>query len=434
MKILHFFEKIYVVVVLIFLSGAGVAGRVGAGGTPPPPQPWEVIGRLIVCATLAPLLLLHFRKIISGVRHSGWLIGLSVFAVISCGWAQDPRFVFRHGVFLCVVTAFGIYVATCFEWDEQLDMFGWMTVLVVVGSALVAIYIPSYGLSTDLHVGAVKGMYPQKNNLGAMLSFGILTFLFAKPKGVPVWVRIPTLVGACILLILSSSATAIVGLAGCLAIYPLWQLYRASKRNAFLLWISAVPVIGLGAVIAATNLEFFTKLAGRSATLSDRIPLWQGVVEAIGRKPFLGYGYDIFWTVYSQDLYKIEWVMRNWRPPHAHNGYLDVLLSMGIVGLAVFMVGFVINVWRASRLARIDSIYAAKWPLFILLFFAIVNLGESYILRLMSFFWIPYVVIYVSSALLLAQAETEEVTEQPAEALDTDDPGHVDGIVPGYST
>jgi hypothetical protein len=52
----------------------------------------------------------------------------------------------------------------------------------------------------------------------------------------------------------------------------------------------------------------------------------------------------------------------------------------------------------------------------------------------MSFFWIPYVAIYVSSALLLEQAQTEESSDEVAETIATDDGGHVNGALPGYST
>jgi exopolysaccharide production protein ExoQ len=434
MKILHNFERFYVVAVMIFLSGAGVAGRVGAGGTAPAPQLWQNYGRLLVCATLAPLLLLHFRQVMEGVRHSGWLIALCGLAGASCLWAHDPRFVVRHAIFVCVVTMFGIYIATCFEWEEQLNLFGWTMVLVVVSSGIVAAFIPSYGLSHDLHTGAVKGIYPQKNHFGAMMSFSIITFLFARPKGVPNILKIATVIGSAVLLILASSATAIVALVGCLACYPLWLLFKSSKTNNFLLWVAALPVVGIGLVLATANFDIVAKLAGRSATLSDRIPLWNGILGAIAKRPWFGYGFDIFWLEWSQDLYKIVYVMTGWHPPHAHNGYLDIVLSMGIVGLVVFMVGFIINVWRAGKLSKVSGVYAANWPFFVLLFFGIVNLAESFILRLMSFFWIPYVAIYVSSALLLEQAQTEEFSDEVAETIATDDGGHVNGALPGYST
>jgi exopolysaccharide production protein ExoQ len=434
MTILRSLEKLYVLIVLVFLSGAGVAGTIGAGGTPPPPQPWEVIGRLIVCATLAPLLILHYRRVLEGLRHSGWLIALCSFALASAMWSNDPRFVLRHAIFLSVVTLFGIYIATCFEWGEQLDLFGWMSILVVAGSALVAAFIPSYGLSHDLHFGVVKGLYPQKNNLGAMMAFAILTFVFAKPRGIPSWLRFSTLMGACVLLVLSSSATAIVALVLCLAAYPLPRLFRVSKARAFLLLASVTPLFAIGLALAAVNFDVIAKAAGRNSTLSDRIPMWATVMDAIGRKPWFGYGFDVFWTEWSGDLVKVKYVMHGWRPPHAHNGYLDVVLSVGIVGLLVFIGGFVTNLWRAGGMLKNDEIHGARWPFFVLLFFAIVNMGESYILRLMSFFWIPYVAIYVSAALLAIEERREVSVELSNERTGADGGESLNGVLPGYST
>ena len=62
---------------------------------------------------------------------------------------------------------------------------------------------------------------------------------------------------------------------------------------------------------------------------------------------------------------------------HAHNGYLDILLAMGVVGLLVFLGGFVTSIWRAAKLFQANEIPGAKWPLFVLLFFAVFNLAES---------------------------------------------------------
>ena len=61
------------------------------------------------------------------------------------------------------MTMFAIYVASCFDWDGQLDIFGWMSVIAVVGSCFMAIFVPSFGISKDVHWGAVKGLFPNKN-------------------------------------------------------------------------------------------------------------------------------------------------------------------------------------------------------------------------------------------------------------------------------
>ena len=85
MKILRNLEKVYVVVALFFLTGAGVAGNVGAGGMAGRalPQVWENVARLIFCATLFPLLVIHWRKLLAAALRSSWIVALCGLAVAS---------------------------------------------------------------------------------------------------------------------------------------------------------------------------------------------------------------------------------------------------------------------------------------------------------------------------------------------------------------
>jgi exopolysaccharide production protein ExoQ len=439
MKTFRAFEKFYVVIAMLFLAG-GVIQRAVAEDDPTvrtQANPGNAVGQLIVYSILLLLLFVHWRKILAGLRQSGWMIALCGLAIASAAWSSEPLYTARRGIVLSVLTAFAIYVASCFEWDEQLDLFGWLSVLAVAGSAFMAVFIPSYGISQDMHWGSVKGLFQHKNIMGGMMVFAILTMFLAKPKGIPAWLRNTSLIGACLLLVLSNSATAIVTMVVCIAMYPILHLIRVSGKKTLPLWIPLVPVVAMGGYLVALNLGFLAEATGRSATLTGRIPMWNAVLSAIGRHPWLGYGYDVFWHNYSIDLAKMKYTLQ-FLPFHAHNGYLDILLSIGVVGLVVFLGGFVTYAWRAGKLLQSDEIRGAKWPLFVLLFFAVYNLATSALLRPMTFFWIPYVTIYVSLGLLKVEERKEALAELPIEPgavqVETEGRSGVDGILPGYST
>ncbi len=70
--------------------------------------------------------------------------------------------------------------------------------------------------------------------------------------------------------------------------------------------------------------------AEQSDTLSGRAFIWPLVTYYIGFRPWLGYGYESFWNPAHIDTIsdELQWGLRE-----AHNGYLEVLLSTGIVGL-----------------------------------------------------------------------------------------------------
>jgi exopolysaccharide production protein ExoQ len=78
-----------------------------------------------------------------------------------------------------------------------------------------------------------------------------------------------------------------------------------------------------------------TLLLGRaeeSDTLSGRAFIWPVVLHYIDQRPWLGYGYESFWNPAHIDTIssELEWGLRE-----AHNGYLEVLLSTGVIGLVL---------------------------------------------------------------------------------------------------
>lgn len=426
-------EKIYAVLAMLFLANAVVQRTVVAEESRLAPHPLDAIGRLLVCALLVPLVVMHWREVLHGLRQSGWIVALCGLALASSLWSGDSGFTLRHGIFLSCITLFAVYLATCFDWDEQLNLFGWMAVIVVAGSAFMAVFFPAYGLSQEQYWGSVKGLFPQKNIMGGQMVFAILTMGLARPKGIPAWVRTATLIGACALLILSNSATPLVALLFCVAMYPLLHMRRSERRRTLPLWVPLAPVFLMAAGLAIANFDVFVEAAGRNSALTGRIPMWKEVLSAIGTHPWLGFGYDTFWSAWSTDLGRVKYVLQGYLPPHAHNGYLDLLLSMGFVGLAVFLCSYVVNLMRAGRVFRLPDtdLHGAKWPLLVLLFFTAVNLAESDILHPMTFFWIPYVTIYVSLG-LMAEERAWAPAQAASEVADGDETAEVSGAVPGY--
>ena len=95
-------------------------------------------------------------------------------------------------------------------------------------------------------------------------------------------------------------------------------------------------VFGVSA-LAFTAFSFFGEdlvaIVGRDATLTGRTDIWRIVLDAIWQKPLLGFGYAA-----ATDFIRPLLVAQiGSAAVDAHNGYLDVLLGTGIVGLAVLV-------------------------------------------------------------------------------------------------
>jgi exopolysaccharide production protein ExoQ len=114
--------------------------------------------------------------------------------------------------------------------------------------------------------------------------------------------------------------------------------------------------------------------AEESDTLSGRAFIWPAVGYFIARRPWLGYGYESFWNVTHVETISEE---LGWGLREAHNGYLDVLLSLGAVGLicglAVMLAGLAAAARGSVKLR--DPAYAL--PLGMLVFGMLSSVMES---------------------------------------------------------
>ena len=125
-------------------------------------------------------------------------------------------------------------------------------------------------------------------------------------------------------------------------------------------------------------------------TITGRTQLWFYLWEKISEHPILGYGYGAFWGVLGGPSETI-WAKVTWKPPHGHNGLLDLCAELGLVGVVLFFMGF-ISIFR-STISSIQNKLTLEtfYPFIFLISFMIINSIESFLVRQNSIFWVIYV-------------------------------------------
>jgi O-antigen ligase len=78
-----------------------------------------------------------------------------------------------------------------------------------------------------------------------------------------------------------------------------------------------------------------------------------------------------------------------------HNGYLDLWLQLGLLGVVLFAVSFITSLFKAIALIRRENGWIEMFPLLFLIFMAIHNITESTILFRNQISWILYVLISI---------------------------------------
>lgn len=177
------------------------------------------------------------------------------------------------------------------------------------------------------------------------------------------------------LLPIANSKTATLALIAGIAVVV--ALRFATVQRHF--WSYALAAILLGTVAnqlwSAQSAIF--EAAGRDATLTGRTGIWETVLQE-PINPLIGAGYASFWL--GERLARIWAIYPNTPLIQAHNGYIEVYLNLGLVGLCL-IVGVL---WRGLRMARSRVAVSLALPM-----------SETYNERLLGTFGLAYGVAYL---------------------------------------
>ncbi len=320
-------------------------------------------------------------------------IGLVLLSVL---WSAAPEATVFRSFILVGTTLFGVYLAARYSLNEQLRLVAWALGIAALLSFLFALAFPEYGIMHGLHEGAWQGVTGHKNALGRYMVLSALVFLLIAPSSCRyrwlLWAGFGLSVS---LLLLSTSKTAMVILLTLLTLLPLYKAVRWSYTWMLPFAIAVVLVGGSAAILLISSAETIFTALGRDITLTGRTALWAALLDKVWEHPWLGYGYGGFWLKWQGESANI-WLITGWTPPHAHNGFLDILIALGFVGLLVFLVILLTSGLRAVVWVRSTKSVTGFWPLMYLSALLLLNLTET-TWESRSIFWALYIATLLST-------------------------------------
>jgi O-antigen ligase len=176
-------------------------------------------------------------------------------------------------------------------------------------------------------------------------------------------------------LLLTKSRTATIALlAGCAVIGG----FRLSGRQRLVLGLSAAWLLSVAVLAASVGGVDVPRVASETVlinrtddaiSLTGRVPLWQNLIALIDNRILIGFGYGSFWT--PQHIRFASGVVGS-GISHAHCGYLEVVLNVGLVGLAIYSLAVAATLREACRGCRVAP-EAGNLFLAALLCFALVH-------------------------------------------------------------
>jgi len=343
----------------------------------------------LACFLMSPA----FPKIARAAMRHKALSGFAVLAFISIAWSPDPVDAFRRSLLFSLTLLFGFYLAERYTPREQMLLILFTGVAAVLTSLLVVVLAPGYAYG---YQGEWKGIFGHKNDLGIYIIFLISPAFFIRLKRSLLGIAMVCMVSlAAVLVIMSQSRTAwLLGFVfGCyVCAYKLIDRFR--RRDAMVLSATVMSVAGLLIAVALARYDAVLVLLGKSSDFSGRFQIWKAVALAISKHPFLGYGYGGFWSQSQGESMNVILAV-GFPLNHAHDGYLNLWLQLGLLGLALFVWSLVGATRDGIRSLKLPQHSYAAWCLGVLLLVLIGNIDESFIMKYNSLATMLYVMASV---------------------------------------
>ena len=159
-------------------------------------------------------------------------------------------------------------------------------------------------------------------------------------------------------------------------------LHRFRKKDYFLLGLLLLLTLFCVVMLIAVWPTIFFDLLGKDVTLTGRTGIWTAVLQSIFKRPLLGYGYQAFWLGLEGESYRVILEV-SWVLAQAQNGFLDVTLELGVVGLVIVLLIFAFAFRDAIacllRSRDQQQLRAVEWYLAVVLLTLLYNLDESFL-------------------------------------------------------
>jgi exopolysaccharide production protein ExoQ len=190
------------------------------------------------------------------------------------------------------------------------------------------------------------------------------------------------------LLFLSQSMTSmLVLLIGMGLLFFFHVLGERSTRIVDYVMLTIVFVAALDAFFESEISGALFEMLGRDRTLTGRTQIWELVLGLVPN-PLIGAGYESFWL--GERLTKI-WAVFWHRPNQAHNGYLEIYLNLGWIGLTLFA-GVVFTAYVRSKRAMAVQLDYGCFRIVLWLAALFLNMTEA-VFKAGSAIWILFLII-----------------------------------------
>lgn len=291
------------------------------------------------------LVLCNRRRVIRFLRSNKLLLFFYVYCLFSILWSDFPGVALRRWP-----KALGDIVMVLIVLSDLQPLSAFKRLLSRVSFVLIPVsilfikYFPQLGMAWNPWTGGAEycGVTENKNTLGVIclcLGLGALWRLNSALRDRKAAGRNRQMIAHGTILLMTiylfmkmDSMTSLSCFVMASILLVVANLRIARRRPALVHAVLWVMVLGSVAVLFLGFSPGALKAIGRNPTLTERTVIWSQMLTQV-RNPVFGAGFESFWLGPRLDaIWALNPVLR---PNEAHNGYLEVYLNLGWIGIAL---------------------------------------------------------------------------------------------------
>lgn len=338
------------------------------------------------------------RGVTGGLHVPLGVVLVLAWCWLSLTWAIAPEIAVRRLVFTTMVVLIVGQCCKAMSIDGVIRTFFWALLVTILIDWLAIATLPlavhQAGSVEPELAGDWRGIHTHKNGTGGICAFALFTFLYMWRQTRSRYV-VPVLILLALVFLLNSHSKTSLGLmpvaivlGGAISLF-----YRNVSVRIGAGLILALALVGFGAYY--NRIADYIYVLDDPSALTGRSQIWPILLRYHVDHPLLGAGYGSFWSIGPDspiNQYASGWLVSFLT--HAHNGYLDILVQTGLLGLILTVFALILAPLYALCTVPFTSEYI-RWYLSTMLIFGLMhNLLETSLLDRLNPVWISMLIAY----------------------------------------
>lgn len=347
------------------------------------------------------------------------LVGL---AFASRYWSIDFDTTMRRVVALAISCGFALYLGAVFRGPHLPRLLMHTALVLAVGSLVMVLAFPSIGVHQAENAGLWRGLWYEKNQMGAVMVIGATAAAacLASPDPRRLLPTLALIFSSGLVLATQSKTSLLCLMIGLGLIGGFWALRRGGPAATVLAIWGAVVLAGAGLWLWQAHSVELLEALGKDPSLTGRTDIWDSLMRKVADRPWTGYGYGAFWGRIGESV-PADWVRKEtgWLVPSAHNGWIDLLVQLGWPG-TILVGGLMATTALVALLRSFGSgVREGWWALGFLSAFFVLSLSESILMAHQGLPWVLFLAILTRAVLPSPVPMPVPLVEKPGRAYQT---------------